>query len=980
MSLTRPRLLAGLTALAVGLALAPGAATAGRPGSEGLPTVRVVPGATAQQWDPLTPSKWQFKSGQVALTSAGTQPTGPRRPYEYAIVNKGPELASLDLEAEVRIDEPVSVSNRDVVLIWNYQSPTRFYYAHLSQDNTILPHNGIFVVDNADRRRIDDQWNGSVGAAPAITDTAWHDVAISYDAPTGEIEVRMDGADEPLMTATDTTFSGGRVGFGSFDNYGRIRDLDIRGVTAADQPDPRAPITDPIPDGPEMGDQTLVLEEVNQLPATTATPAATDARLIRHNRINYIGEVPDGSDRLYVPDLNGPMYMLDKESGEETEYLDVKDHDPYFFSGRGMGSGFGFVTFHPEFEENGKFYTTHTVSTAGINANAGKETYPNQPNAFVQSVITEWTASDPAAPAFSGTTREVFRFGFQQQIHAIQQIDFNPYAEPGDEDYGLLYLAVGDGGIGVNTEIVQDMGDPSGKILRIDPLGTNGPKGGYGIPASNPFVGDEGALGEIFALGFRDPHRFTWDPEGSGQLFLANIGQRAVEAVYDVRAGDNMGWNDVEGRLRYDNATQCYLFPLTQEIKDADYQYPVTSYDHDVANNWACNNDSGHAISGGQVYRGPIKALDGKYLFGDLVNGSVFTTDVKDMRRGTTKEAPITEWRVKTAGGQPMRMIDLIDDVRVDLRFGQDEDRTLYLLAKSNGTIWKVTGVEKTKVVDVVDPRIEDSLVHYWDFERGYSQDAAREEDLGAGNLLLSLVNGGKAMRVRDGAYPGSLNSIQTKQVNPTVAGNDDWKAGIWGATGQKGMERFAGAEGITVMGWFKMTGDHPALNSTTANPTDRFNAVGLSGILSGNSDGHGVRALLELITVNGELRLVALGRRLDTGASQTFAASQDWQKILPKNEWVHLAATFDYTKGTMALYKNGQPIPGFYTTPGDPWQVDGTGTSDTLPRGIKIGGSYPQNTREQNPCDCRMDALMFLDSSLSPQDVSRQFRAFGRK
>jgi hypothetical protein len=120
-----------------------------------------------------------------------------------------------------------------VVLIWNYQSPTRFYYAHLSQDNTIYPHNGIFVVDNADRRRIDDQWNGTnLGAPPAIDDTDWHDVRVDYDAATGRIAVYVDGAAEPLMTATDTSFAGGRVAFGSFDNFGRVRDVFVVGERA----------------------------------------------------------------------------------------------------------------------------------------------------------------------------------------------------------------------------------------------------------------------------------------------------------------------------------------------------------------------------------------------------------------------------------------------------------------------------------------------------------------------------------------------------------------------------------------------------------------------------------------------------------------------------------------------------------------------------------------------------------------------------
>ena len=175
-------------------------------------------------------SKWAFEGDQVVLTEPGTNPGGPRRPFEYAIVTKGPELSSSASRPRSGSTRPVEVSNRDVILVWNYQSPTRFYYAHLSQDNTIYPHNGIFVVNNADRRRIDDQWNGSVGAPPAITDADWHDVRVDYDAATGEIAVYVDGATEPLMTATDTTFSGGRVGFGSFDNFGRARHVRVVGT------------------------------------------------------------------------------------------------------------------------------------------------------------------------------------------------------------------------------------------------------------------------------------------------------------------------------------------------------------------------------------------------------------------------------------------------------------------------------------------------------------------------------------------------------------------------------------------------------------------------------------------------------------------------------------------------------------------------------------------------------------------------------
>lgn len=220
---------AGLTAAL--LAANPGGAGAAT-GDPGPPKAFVYAAPTPHHWDPLTDDKWSFERGQIVLTEPGTNPGGPRRPFEYAVVTAGPEFDSVRLAAEVRIDEPVDVNNRDVILVWNYQSPTRFYYAHLSQDNTIYPHNGIFVVDDADRRRIDDQWDGTIGAPPAIDDVDWHDVRLDYDADSGEIEVYVDGAGEPLMTATDTAFAGGRVGFGSFDNYGRARQVWAIGTAA----------------------------------------------------------------------------------------------------------------------------------------------------------------------------------------------------------------------------------------------------------------------------------------------------------------------------------------------------------------------------------------------------------------------------------------------------------------------------------------------------------------------------------------------------------------------------------------------------------------------------------------------------------------------------------------------------------------------------------------------------------------------------
>ena len=231
--MSRTRTTAGLVAALAALVLGLMGPAAVANGTDGGADFEIVVPRAPRDWDPLTDSKWSITGGQAVMIERGTAPPGPRRPFEYAVVTKGPELGSLSYRAEVRIDEPVTRNDRDVVLIWNYQSPTRFYYAHLSQDNTIYPHNGIFVVDNADRRRIDDQWNGvNLGAPPAITDTDWHDVRLAYSADTGRVEVYVDGSREPLMTATDTSFAGGRVAFGSFDNYGRVRDVFVVGTPA----------------------------------------------------------------------------------------------------------------------------------------------------------------------------------------------------------------------------------------------------------------------------------------------------------------------------------------------------------------------------------------------------------------------------------------------------------------------------------------------------------------------------------------------------------------------------------------------------------------------------------------------------------------------------------------------------------------------------------------------------------------------------
>lgn len=480
------------------------------------------------------------------------------------------------------------------------------------------------------------------------------------------------------------------------------------------------PIYDPIPEQPIQSGLGLVLEEFASFPRSETYPSPpTDVRLMRHARINYLGEVPDGSGRLYVPDLNGKLYFLTKQDRTPHVYLDVQAvFAPAFYSRSGLGQGFGFVAFHPDFEKNGKFYTVHTED-AGL-ATSEPDLTP-QPNTVFHGVVTEWTATDPKADTFSGTRREVLRIGFGSGVHGIQQIDFNPTAKPKDEDYGLLYLAVGDGGRGAGGTDPQNLTMPQGKILRIDPLGHNSENGQYGIPATNPFVGKPGVLGEIYAIGVRDPHRFSWDTGPGHRMFLGHIGEHAIEAIYEVRPGANFGWSEREGAFVFDRAASdpCdRLYPLPPDDKQYGYTYPVAAYDHDPPPTWDCRSDVGRAVVGGFVYRGrEVPALRGKYVFGDIVDGRLFYTEAAKMRTGTKHLAPLYQLVVydKATGRQvPIQALTGVgapgDPNRVDLRFGRDADGELYVLAKSNGKIWKVVDTRGFASGDVGDTTVSDVM------------------------------------------------------------------------------------------------------------------------------------------------------------------------------------------------------------------------------------------------------------------------------
>ncbi|MFI1863904.1 PQQ-dependent sugar dehydrogenase [Streptomyces jumonjinensis] len=456
---------------------------------------------------------------------------------------------------------------------------------------------------------------------------------------------------------------------------------------------PAGAILDPVPGKPVESGLGVVVEEYASFPRTEPVPGpVTDARLRRHARINHLSELPDGSGRMAVPDLNGRLYLV--QNGRPAVYLDLPAAvGPAFFASRGLGSGLGFAAFAPDFRRTGRFYTVHTEQAA---ATAARPDFVQRSTVNYHGVVTEWTAADPAAAVFAGSRRELLRIGFTGGGHGIQQIDFNPTARPGESDYGLLYIAVGDGAQGLNNGEPQDLTLPHGKLLRIDPRGRSGANGRYGVPPANPFTARPGALGEIYAYGMRDPHRFSWDRAWPHRLRLGHIGEHAVEGVYEVRAGDNLGWSEREGAFVYDKsaADACErLRPLPEDDARYGYVYPVAAYDHDPPANWNCRSDVGRAIVGGFAYRGQlVPALRGTYLYGDLVDGRLFYSETGAMRRGSQRLAATYSLMLFDRAGQRVTMRSLAGDTRVDMRLGQDAQGELYLLSKANGKIWKITG------------------------------------------------------------------------------------------------------------------------------------------------------------------------------------------------------------------------------------------------------------------------------------------------
>ena len=295
----------------------------------------------------------------------------------------------------------------------------------------------------------------------------------------------------------------------------------------------------------------------------------------------------------------------------------------------GAERGVQSFAFHPQFNRRGTpgygklYFYTDTANTTPT-----PDFVTPGPNRTHDTVLLEWTAKNPSAASYDGgAPREVFRAAQPFNNHNGGQIGFNPLAKPGAPDFGLVYVGLADGGSGGDPfNVAQDLSSAFGKILRIDPLGKNSANGQYGIPSVNPFVvkSSPGARGEIYASGVRNPQRFSWDSK-TGRLYLADIGQNAVEEISEVTSGANLGWNKWEASFPYVNGQ----VDPTRQRDEPGLTWPIVEFDHrDPLFQRA-------AITGVIIYRQKaIRELQHKMIFGDNPSGQIFYVDADTLPSG----------------------------------------------------------------------------------------------------------------------------------------------------------------------------------------------------------------------------------------------------------------------------------------------------------------------------------------------------------
>lgn len=349
-----------------------------------------------------------------------------------------------------------------------------------------------------------------------------------------------------------------------------------------------------------------------------------------YERPVHITHAGDNRDRLFITEQRGRIIAIE-EGMPDRIFLDISDRVLSPFSGGGGEEGLLSLAFPPGFGSGKAYFYVFYTNTDGN----------NQVSRFMLS-----TDSDIAEPAS------------EQVILVINHPD-RPNHNGGQLFFGkdgYLYISTGDGGgQGDPLENGQNPNTLLGKLLRIDVESGTDP---YGIPPTNPFVGMSDHQEEIWALGFRNPWRFSFD-RLTGDLYLGDVGQSSWEEVNyqssSSTGGENYGWNVLEGFECFE-ATNCDDLGMT---------YPIHVYP--TREEGACS------ITGGYVYRGAdYPGMFGIYIYADYCSGKI--------------------WGLRDQDGIWTNYLLLDTDSRIS-SFGEDESGNLYFTDTLEGNIHMIQEV-----------------------------------------------------------------------------------------------------------------------------------------------------------------------------------------------------------------------------------------------------------------------------------------------
>jgi len=325
------------------------------------------------------------------------------------------------------------------------------------------------------------------------------------------------------------------------------------------------------------------------------------------------------SDLIFVTEQRGIIYAFSIDDPQQPHiFLDITDR----VNRGGNEEGLLGFAFNPDYQENGYFYVYYSA---------------DNPRRSVLSRFglgqEDMDVADPES--------EVIIMEIEQphSNHNGGQLAFGPD--------GYLYIGLGDGGSAGDPEgSGQNLGTLLGSILRIDVSELSGPED-YEIPSDNPFVDTEGARGEIWAFGLRNPWRFSFDSQ-NGLLWVGDVGQGAWEEIDIIAKGANYGWNIMEGSHCYSPASGC---------DESDLTLPIAEYDHSQGR---CS------VTGGYVYRGDqIPSLQGYYIYGDYCSGDV--------------------WALAYDGNAVTENMLLAESGLSITSFGEDLAGNLYILDRAGG-------------------------------------------------------------------------------------------------------------------------------------------------------------------------------------------------------------------------------------------------------------------------------------------------------